>query len=119
MSKDILKTFDEILSSSTQVSFVEFKAQLVKDLELVGISILPDDEHDDYEKLFDWFTKVCQYLIERDFQSYLNLLYRIDVSADKFIYFNQTRTDMDSNHIAALLVFNREMDKIILRKKYS
>jgi hypothetical protein len=119
MSKDKLKTIDDIISFGSDVSFDEFKSQLVKDLQLVGISILPDESQDSYEKLYSWFSSVCQHLIERDFQGYLNLLYRIDVSAEKFIHLNETNTEVDSNEIAASLVFNREMSKILLRKKYS
>jgi hypothetical protein len=48
----------------------------------------------------------------------MNLLYRIDVPAEKFMQMNEDNQEYNSNEIAALLLIKREIQKIRLRKSY-
>lgn len=119
MSKNpVVIEVNKLISKDTDVSFEEIKNQLVKDLELAGISFLPT-EVENIDGLCLWMSDICMYLIEKDFQSYLNLLYRIDVAAEKFIALNESESEFNSNEIAAILVIKREIEKIKLRKMYS
>ena len=93
------------------------KFQITKDLQLAGIAYLPDDTNN-LNELITWTSSLCLHLIEKEFQTYMNLLYRIDVPAEKFMQMNEDNQEYNSNEIAALLLIKREIQKIRLRKSY-
>ncbi len=105
------------LANGEEVSFEELKNQITKDLQLTGISYLPDDTNN-LQELITWTASLCMHLIEKEFQTYMNLLYRIDVPAERFMKMNEENLEYNSNEIAALLLIKREIQKIRLRKSY-
>jgi len=118
MSSSIVsKIVKKELKSDVNVSFEDLKIQITKDFQLAGISFLPD-ETKDLQDLISWTLAACLHLIEKDFQTYMNLLYRIDVPAEKFMQMNEESSEYDSNEIAAMILIKREIQKIRLRKKY-
>lgn len=57
-------------------------------------------------------------LIDKDFQSLIQLLYRIDVSEKKIrLYLNQ-KPNQDSANLIADLIIERQLQKIETRKKF-
>ncbi len=57
-------------------------------------------------------------LIDKDFQSLIQLLYRIDVSEKKIrLYLNQ-KPNEDSANLIAHLIIERQLQKIETRKKF-
>ena len=108
---------NEVLHEGIEVSFLELKTQILKDYQLAGLDF-NTDQIEDMASLIQWAADTCQHLIERDFSAYMNLLYRIDVPAERFISLNESESDYNSNEVAAGLVLKREIDKIRLRKTY-
>ncbi|MEN8138034.1 MAG: hypothetical protein ABFR62_06350 [Bacteroidota bacterium] len=117
MSDRVINEVNALIKSGTDVSYEELKVQITKDLQLAGISYLPD-ETENLTELISWTSSLCRHLIEKDFQTYMNLLYRIDVPAERFMKMNEENPNYDSNEIAALLLIKREVQKIRLRKSY-
>jgi len=119
MSKDkYIQEVNNDITNGDEVSFDELKYQITKDLQLAGIPYLPDDTNN-LQELITWTASLCLHLIEKEFQTYMNLLYRIDVPAERFMRMNEENLEYNSNEIAALLLLKREIQKIRLRKKYS
>ena len=113
----IIEEVNNHIAEGLEVSFEELKVQITKDLQLTGITYLPDDTNN-LQELITWTSSLCMHLINKEFQSYMNLLYRIDVPAERFMKMNEENLEFDSNEIAALLLIKREIQKIRLRKTY-
>ena len=63
-------------------------------------------------------TYIVAYLMEKDFPRLLQVLYRIDVSEQK-LKETLAGTDTNTAEIIAQMIFEREMQKVEIRKKYS
>ncbi len=64
-------------------------------------------------------TKVVQYLLDKDFQRLINIMYRIDLPESTF---QQVLANEEPDQIATSLakhILERELQKAILRQKYS
>jgi hypothetical protein len=67
-----------------------------------------------HQKLF----KLINELINKDFESLIQLLYRIDVNEKKIrLYLNQ-KPNEDSANVLAGLIIERQLQKIETRKKF-
>ena len=112
MSKsNYIEEVNNNLANGVEVSYEELKFQITKDLQLAGIPYLPEDT-DNLQELITWTASLCLHLIEKEFQTYMNLLYRIDVPAERFMKMNEENLEYNSNEIAALLLIKREIQKI-------
>ena len=58
-------------------------------------------------------------LINKDFQSLIQLLYRIDVNENKIRLYLHENSDKDSASIIADLIIERQLQKIESRKKFN
>ncbi|MDZ7608394.1 MAG: hypothetical protein U5K79_23045 [Cyclobacteriaceae bacterium] len=87
------------------------QALAVKDFGLM----MPDATADSLEYLIDWLTKEIGYLIDRDFNTFLNMLYRIDVNEQKV---KEAFAGTDPARQIAVLIIERERMKVESRKKY-
>jgi hypothetical protein len=58
-------------------------------------------------------------LINKDFQSLIQLLYRIDVNEKKIRFFLEENLHKDSADVITDLIIERQLQKIESRKKYS
>ena len=84
---------------------------VIKDLDIDGPGLV----FSDLEKLENWLTGEIGYLMDRDFQKLMNILYRIDVSEEK------TKVALSQSHPAkgiAKLILERELQKVASREKY-
>ena len=61
-------------------------------------------------------TKIIRHLLDNDFERLLNALYRIDVSEEKVNLAMATGDDVPGQ--IAILIIEREMQKVITREKY-
>ena len=68
---------------------------------------------EDFQKIL---AKVIRHLLDNDFEQLLNGLYRIDVSEEKVKAAMATQGDVADN--LALLIIEREMQKVVTREKY-
>jgi uncharacterized protein YlaN (UPF0358 family) len=81
----------------------------------VGLSLSPAiiTNHDD---LLKELSRAIEYLIEKDFEKLMHILYRIDVSENKVKQVFGLEQDVAQQ--IALLIIDREEQKVITRAKY-
>jgi len=92
---------------------------LIKVVEMtnkeVGLSLSPSSIPN-YDELIKELARAVQYLIDKDFEKLMHILYRIDVSETKVkIAFG---LEQDVAQQIALLIIEREEQKVITRAKY-
>ena len=63
-------------------------------------------------------TAVVEHLLDQDFNKLLNILYRIDISEEKLKLALSQNAEQPAKVIAQM-IFEREMQKVETRKKYS
>lgn len=76
--------------------------------------VLPETEN--YELFVKELARAIQYLIDTDFEKLMHLLYRVDVDEQKVK--QAFGLEQDVAHELALLVIEREKQKVITRAKY-
>ena len=81
----------------------------------VGLSLSPSDITN-YDALVNSLTRAIEYLIEKDFEKLMHILYRIDVSEAKVKQVFGLEHDVAQQ--IALLIIEREEQKVITRAKY-
>ncbi len=81
----------------------------------VGLSILPTNISD-YSELIKELARAIQFLIDKDFEKLMHILYRIDVSEIKVKAAFGLEQDVAQQ--IALLIIEREEQKVITRAKY-
>lgn len=69
-----------------------------------------------YDELVKELTKGIQYLIDKDFEKLMHILYRIDVSESKVK--QAFGLEQDVAEQIALLIIEREKLKVVTRAKY-
>ena len=72
----------------------------------------------DFEEFREKLQDLINYLLDHDFERLLNAMYRLDINEDKF---RKALGNQQSENIArdiAELVIDREMQKVITRRKY-
>lgn len=77
---------------------------------------IPSSEVVTAEDFQQILTKLIRHLLDNDFERLLNGLYRIDVSEEKVKVAMATTDDVAEN--IALLIIEREMQKVATREKY-
>lgn len=91
--------------------------QLNKDFEIIGTAVNFSETENPLD-LFEFLQEVVSELLEKHFDVFLNLLYRIDINE------NEIKSVIDSMHEdteqkIAFLIFKREWEKVWFRKNYS
>ena len=77
---------------------------------------IPEAEVSSQDEFRKLLTKVIQHLLDSDFERLMNGLYRIDVDE------NKVKLAMTTDQVAeniALLIIERELQKVETRRKYS
>ena len=77
---------------------------------------IPSTEVSTAEDLQEILAKLIRHLLNNDFERLLNGLYRIDVSEEKVKTAMASQDDVADN--IALLIIEREMQKVVTREKY-
>lgn len=76
---------------------------------------IPQSEVSNQDEFLKLLTRVIQQLLDTDFERLMNGLYRIDVDENK-VKLAMTTNDVAEN--IALLIIERELQKVETRKKY-
>lgn len=71
------------------------------------------------EEQFKSFAKYIECLINNDFNKLVNILYRVDVSEHKVRKTLAVNEDKSAGELIAVLILEREAEKIAWRTKYS
>ena len=77
---------------------------------------IPSSEVSTIEDFQELLTKVIRHLLDNDFERLINGLYRIDVSEEKVKLAMATNDDVAAQ--IALLIIERELEKVITLEKY-
>ena len=110
--RDVIQLIDEINSQQLLRELVE---QLNKDTDLSGIEVKFNSTIT-AEKLVKQLYNVLVDLMNNDFRTYLNFLYRIDLSEQKLKSIPETEPKQIAK-IVTLLVLKREWQKVAFRNK--
>ncbi len=97
--------------------FQELISQLKKDFELSGISISIDNTFTSEELASTLYKHVLQ-LINTKFDSFLQLLYRVDVS-EQNLQCNQIQDTKELATKATFAILKREWEKVYYKSKFS
>jgi regulator of sigma D len=91
--------------------------QLNKDFEIIGTAI-NFSETENPKDLFEFLQEVISELLEKHFDVFLNLLYRIDINENQIkTIINQLADDTEQQ--IAFLILKREWQKVWFKKYYS
>ena len=77
---------------------------------------IPSSEVSSAEDFQQILTRLIRHLLDNDFERLINGLYRIDVSEEKVKLAMATTDDVAEQ--VALLIIEREMQKVTTREKY-
>lgn len=110
--RDVIQLIDEINSQQLLRELVE---QLNKDADLSGVEVKFNSTIT-AEKLVKQLYNVLVDLMNNDFRTYLNFLYRIDLSEQKLKSIPETEPKQIAK-IVTLLVLKREWQKVAFRNK--
>ena len=91
--------------------------QLNKDFEIIGTAV-DFSETTNPQDLFDFLQEVVTTLLEKHFDVFLNLLYRIDINEQQIKPIINTISD-DAEQQIAFLILKREWQKVWFKKYYS
>ena len=110
--RDVIQLIDKINSQQLLRELVE---QLNKDADLSGVEVKFNSTIT-AEKLVKQLYNVLVDLMNNDFRTYLNFLYRIDLSEQKLKSIPETEPKQIAE-IVTLLVLKREWQKVAFRNK--
>lgn len=97
--------------------FQDLIAQLKKDFELSGMSITIDNAISSDDLTQDLYRQISQ-LIHTNFDAFLQLLYRVDVS-EQNLQSNQIQETEELAIKATFTILKREWEKVYYRNKFS
>lgn len=117
-------TFPNITSSVVLLQEIENTSlyqdlvnQLNKDFEIIGTDV-NFSETKNPQDLFEFLQEVISTLLEKHFDVFLNLLYRIDIDETKIkSIINQMAEDTEQQ--ITFIILKREWQKVWFRKYYS
>jgi len=109
---------EELLFQINEASlYQDLVNQLNKDFEVIGTSV-DFSETTSPSHLFDFLQEVVVQLLEKHFDVFLNLLYRIDINENKIKGIIDTMSS-DIDQQVTFLILKREWKKVWFRKYYS
>jgi len=83
------------------------------------VSVSNKLETDSTEKIREKLIALLNEIINKDFNSLVQLLYRIDVNEKKIRLYLKEKLNEDSSSVIADLIIERQLQKIESRKKFS
>ena len=94
--------------------------QIQKDLGQYGLEAPIDIEGDTpFLKIFNNLRPVVEYLIEKDTPKLAQVIYRMDLNESKVAEALDNQSKENPVDALTLLIVEREMMKVVLRRKYS
>ncbi|MDC3388233.1 hypothetical protein OAX11_01840 [Flavobacteriaceae bacterium] len=117
MKKEICHT-NQLLDNAINVNlYDDLLKQINKDLMLANLKMAISLDCSPKE-LIVALDNLVEHLINNDFDSFLNLLYRIDLSEDKIIQLSKNNEEIYISSIS-FLILKREWKKVWFRRSYS
>ncbi len=93
--------------------------QIKKDFELFGMEIkFSGNRYDAYEELFKQVQPHIEHLMNKDYQRFVNVLYRIDINEQQLKRKLEENTSESSSEIISDLIIKRELQKVVIRNYY-
>ncbi len=106
---------DLVTAVSNENLFNNLIHQLNKDFQLANINV-KFSESISSKELIDELSKAIFYLLKNEYDSYLNLIYRIDVSERELLTLDLNSEDIISD--ITFLVLKREAQKVWFKSKF-
>lgn len=103
------------LKDQNKEMLIRLISQLNKDFSLTGIDCVFNEKLCIIE-LVSKLNENIAYLMENDFQTYLNLLYRIDISESKMKEIDEIEIDEISQRVTSFILI-REWQKVWFKNK--
>jgi len=95
---------------------VEITTLIEKDLQIDNSELVECNAFEAFKKRL---TEIISYLLDKDFERLLSAMYRIDISEEKFKTALSINPASEIAPSIAALIIEREMQKVITRRKYS
>ncbi len=93
--------------------------QLKKDFDLFGITIrFSGNRFSAYQELFTQIQPHIEQLMTKDYQRFMNVLYRIDISERQLKQRLSENTAEGTSEIISELIIKRELQKVVIRNYY-
>ena len=93
--------------------------QIKKDFDLFGMEIkFSGNNYDAYEELFNQIQPHIEQLIQKDYQRFMNILYRIDVNEQQLKQKLHENSSESTGEIISDLIIKRELQKVVIRNYY-
>ncbi len=94
--------------------------QIQKDFSFFDITILfRNGNKDAYTQLCEQILPCIKQLIKSDYQKFLSLLYRVDISETQIKNESQSNAEKPFEEIITNLIIKRCLQKVVLRKLFS
>lgn len=90
-----------------------------EELQLINrhlASLDPEDQN--YQEILNQLTPLVNHLLDNDLQTLMQLLYRIDVSEEKFKQALAFSEPQEMGEKVARLILDRQLKKIETRRRY-
>ena len=98
----------------------ETAQQIIKDFGMIGMEIkLSGNAENAYLELFSQILPLVDKMQKENFQSFYNLMYRIDISEIQIKKAVEDSKDRSFSEIVTDLILKRELLKVVFRKQYS
>lgn len=108
---------DLLLEIERTALYQDLVKQLNKDFEIIGTAVNFSETENPLD-LFEYLQEVIAELLEKHFDVFLNLLYRIDINENEIkSIIDQMAADTEQQ--IAFLILKREWKKVWFRKNYS
>lgn len=109
----------EVALNATQALLQATVRQIKKDFLQNGFELqLDEDAFQNYQGLCDSLEEILSWLLERDEQRLLQLLYRIDLGEEKL---KKSMMENEQHSLAAILaqlIIKREAQKVLIRNHF-
>ncbi len=92
--------------------------QINKDFAFFSSGLQPEGSGTPYDRLFRAMVPVISQWLDRDYNRFIALLYRIDIPEPALKQALALRSEDPLAHVIADLIIQRELQKVLLRKKY-
>ena len=98
----------------------ETAQQIIKDFGMVGMEIkFSGSAENAYLELFSQILPLVDKMQKENFQSFYNLMYRIDISEIQIKKAVEDSKDRSFSEVVTDLILKRELLKVVFRKQYS
>ena len=93
--------------------------QIKKDFDFFGMEIkFSGNKYNAYEELFNQIQPHIERLMTKDYQRFMNVLYRIDVNEEQLKRKLSENASESTSEIISDFIIKRELQKVVIRNYY-